>query len=326
MKVLVTGGAGYIGQFVTRALLRQGHHAVVVDNLSTGKRAAIGDADFLQVDITDGTAMRRAMHALGPDAVFHLAAMKSVADSWRQPERYMEVNVQGTAELLRAMADVGAGMLVYSGSCAIYGVPNRLPIDESQPAAPLNPYGETKWLAEQEIARAQNDWGLRCCALRYFNAAGAEMDGSAGEDLEHATNLVPTVMKAALRRIAYVPIYGTDYSTPDGTAIRDYVHVLDLAQAHLDAFKYLESGGESAAMNLGTGIGTSVRGLIETAKQVTGRPIPVREYERRPGDAPAVWADATVARQSLEWQPRYGIDDIVSSAWRWHERYPNGFE
>jgi UDP-glucose-4-epimerase GalE len=202
----------------------------------------------------------------------------------------------------------------------VYGTPTRLPVDEAHPAAPLNPYGESKWLAEEAIRRASDEWGLRHCVLRYFNAAGAAPDGSAGESLDRATNLLPIVMRVALGLDSHVPIYGTDYDTPDGTAVRDYIHVLDLADAHVRAVDYLAQGGKSEVLNLGTGRGTSVLELVAAAERAVVKPIPVSRAARRDGDVPAIWADPTRAADVLGWRAAFGLDDIATTAWRWHSR------
>jgi UDP-glucose-4-epimerase GalE len=211
-------------------------------------------------------------------------------------------------------------MLVYSGSCAIYGVPDEVPVDESSAPKPMNPYGESKWLAEEEIRTASAEWGLRSCILRYFNAAGAELDGSLGEKLDHSANLIPVVMRAALGLIPHVPVYGLDYDTPDGSAIRDYVHVQDLARAHLLALDYLSAGGATTAVNVGTGSGHSVLDVLAEAEQTTQRPIEIRNEGRRAGDAPAIWADTALAHQVLNWKSELELPDIIRSAWIWHSR------
>jgi UDP-arabinose 4-epimerase len=320
MRLLVTGGAGYVGGFTSRLLARAGHDITVVDDLSFGLREAAASTELVVADLTDADATRRVLQRVRPEAVLHFAALKSVAESWKDPERYRRVNVGGTRTLLAAMAEVGTTMLVFSGSCAIYGIPSRLPVDETSPAAPLNPYGQSKWEAEEAIAAAQREWGLQATTLRYFNAAGAELDGSIGERLEGAVNLIPAVMRAALGLAPYVEVFGRNLPTPDGTAIRDYVHVLDLAQGHLDALEYLAAGGASAVVNLGTGRGASVAEVIAAAEAISGVTIPTHDAPARDGDAPAIWADASRARALLGWQVQYGLDAIVRSAWAWHSR------
>jgi UDP-glucose-4-epimerase GalE len=324
MRLLVTGGAGYVGGFTTRMLTRKGHDVTVLDNLEAGRRTAVGAAQFIEADLADPQAVSAAVRHVQPDAVLHFAALKSVADSWRQPERYRAVNVGGTLALLNAMRDAGVPALVYSGSCSIYGLPARLPVDETQPAGPLNPYGQTKWEAEQALAGASREWGLRYCSLRYFNAAGAELDGSFGEPLEKSSNLVPVVMKAALGLTARVPVFGTDYDTPDGTAIRDYVHVLDLADAHDSALAFLTNGGQSTAINVGTGVGHSVLEVVRAVERAIGRPIPIHDEGRRPGDAPRIWADVRRSEQLLGWRATHGLEAIIDSAWQWHSKEARG--
>ena len=326
MRLLVTGGAGYIGGFVTRMLCRQGHDVTVVDDLSAGHPAAVSDASMLAFDFGDRPRLGALLRERDIEAVLHFAGLKSVEQSWGQPRRYLDVNVARTISLLNAMDDGGVQTLIYSSSCAIYGNATRLPVDENSEISPLNPYARTKWLAEQALQCAAEDGRLRYVALRYFNAAGAELDGSAGETLSGAVNVIPMVMKAALGVLPHFRINGTDYETDDGTAVRDYVHVLDLAEAHLAALAYLRSGGESASINVGTGTGTSVRQIVSETQRVSGRTIPVIESERRVGDPAAIWAGVGIAERTLDWRSRYGLDEIVRSAWEWHSRHPRGFD
>jgi UDP-glucose 4-epimerase len=293
----------------------------VVDDLSAHRDAGT-DSGLVVADIRDTAGLSTLLRERDVEGVLHFAALKSVADSWRRPEEYHQVNVGGTVALLDAMRHAQVPLLVFSGTCAVYGAPTTLPVTEEEPVAPLNPYGETKLLAEREIAARAAGGDLRFCTLRYFNAAGATLDGSMGERVADAPNLVPVVLGAAMGQRAHVPIYGTDYPTDDGTAERDYVHVLDLAAAHLRAQEYLRDGGESAAFNLGTGRPTSVREILAVAERITGRSIPVREEPRRAGDAPAIWADPTRSRQRLGWTAQYGIDEILETAWRWHQHLP----
>jgi UDP-glucose 4-epimerase len=321
MRLLVTGGAGYIGSITARLLREAGHEVTVVDDLSAHRNAGT-DGDLVVADIRDTAGLNTLLRERSVEGVMHFAALKSVADSWRRPEEYHQVNVGGTVSLLDAMPHAQVPLLVFSGTAAIYGAPKTLPVTEEELAAPLNPYGETKLLAEREIAARAARGDVRFCTLRYFNAAGATLDGSMGEQAADAPNLVPVVIGAALGKRSHVPIYGTDYSTDDGTAERDYVHVLDLAAAHLLALEYLRDGGESAAFNLGTGRATSVREIVAAAERITGRPIPVREEPRRAGDAPAIWADPTRANQRLGWTAHYGTDEILETAWRWYQHRP----
>jgi UDP-glucose 4-epimerase len=325
MKLLVTGGAGYIGGFVTRMLCRRGHEVTVVDDLSRGRRVAAGDASLVSLDFGDRPAMGRLMREREVEAVLHFAGLKSVAQSWDEPGRYLDVNVARTISVLNAMADADVQMLVYSSSCAIYGNATP-PIDETSPAAPLNPYARTKWLAEQALECAAEGRLLRYVALRYFNAAGAEVDGSAGEELVGGENLVPMVMKVALGMAPHLEIYGTDYATPDGTAVRDYIHVLDLAEAHVRSLEYLYGGKPSVCLNVGTGTGTSVRQIVAETERVVGQPIAVIESSRRTGDPAVVWASVELADRTLGWRSRYRVDEIVRSAWAWHSSHPHGFD
>jgi UDP-glucose-4-epimerase GalE len=324
MRVLVTGGAGYIGGFTTRALLDAGHEVTVLDTLDAGRADAVGDASLVIGDFGDRDLVREQLRSRGVEAVMHFAGLKSVAESVLQPDRYLAVNHGGTARLLGAMADAGVDLLIYSGTCGVYGAPDRLPVDETAPIAPINPYAQSKWLAEQEMQRAHREGALRYCALRYFNAAGAALAGTYGEDLAHAPNLVPVVIRTALGMTPYVPVYGTDYPTADGTAVRDYVHVLDLASAHLRALDYLCEEGAPGPLNLGTGKGTSVREVVAAAERASGITIATRDHPRREGDPPAVWADPERARTQLGWIAQHSITQIVETAWRWHSGSAQG--
>jgi UDP-glucose 4-epimerase len=325
MRLLVTGGAGYIGGFVTRLLVKHGHEVTVLDDLSSGHPAAAGGAELVDADVGDEPLVARTLSDRGIDAVLHFAAKKSVGQSWEDPHAYFDVNVAKTLALLRAMESAAVTRLIYSGSCGIYGDTESVPIVESHPADPQNPYAASKWLAEQAITWIARASGLRFVALRYFNAAGAEPDGSAGEDPRYADSLIPIVMRASLGIVAHVAIFGTDYPTNDGTAVRDYTHVVDLAEAHVKALDYLVDGGSSCTLNLGTGAGTSVRQIIEMTEQVAGRSVPVRAAPRRAGDPTAVWADASLAERTLGWRANLALGDIIESAWAWHSRHPQGY-
>ena len=322
MRVLVTGGAGYIGSHSVRALVAQGHEVVVLDTLEHGHREAIGEVPLIVGTAGDRALVRDLLVDARIEAVIHLAAYKSVEESVRSPERYVENNVRVSQRLLDAMAEARVDRLVFSSSCAVYGSPERLPVDEEAPLRPENPYGESKLLVERVLAAAS---GLRWIALRYFNAAGAALDGSIGEDWSDAPNLVPVVLKAAMGRIPELPVFGTDYPTLDGTAIRDYTHVLDIADAHVRALEALGDGEPSGVLNVGTGRGYSVREVVEAARAQTGAPIPVRELGRRPGDPAMIWADSRRIQRRLGWLPRYGIDEIIATAWQWHLGHPDGF-
>ncbi len=314
--ILVTGGAGYIGSHTAMQLAATGFQPVVLDDLSGGRRDFVRWGPMVEADVTNASALDAAMQAHSPDAVIHLAGLIDAADSVRQSERYRRVNVGGTKTLLEAMARHGVGTLVFSSSAAVYGAPAAASIVEDSPIAPLTPYGSTKAEAETLIAGA----GVQWVSLRYFNAAGADGSGEIGEAHEPETHAVPLAIAAALGGPAFT-IYGADYATPDGTAVRDYIHVSDLAAAHTRALAYLGGGGASIALNVGSGRGTSVRSLVAAVRRVGGAPVPIREGARRTGDAPRLVADIGAAKRRLGWKPlRSDIDTIVSTAWNWHRR------
>lgn len=325
MSILVTGGAGYIGSITVRLLGERGFEVVVLDTLEYGNRAAIGDVPLVVGDTRDETLLGRVIAEHDVDAVIHFAAYKNPGESMQQPERYFENNTCGTLGLLRAMQAAGVGNIVFSSTCAVYGTPKELPVAETNQLNPESPYGESKLMVEQMLKWFDVCHGLRYASLRYFNAAGAWPDASLGEDWRITLNLVPLVMKAALGRSAMVKVFGTDYPTPDGTAIRDYIHVVDLADAHIRALEYLRSADTSAIFNLGTGRGSSVKEVFDTAVRISGVDIPVEYTTRRPGDPVAIYADNRKARELLGWQPQYGLEDIVEHAWRWHSSHPDGY-
>jgi UDP-glucose 4-epimerase len=316
--VLVTGGAGYIGSHVVRALLERGHEPVVLDSLISGRRAAVGPARLIVGDVGDAALLGRLFSDQTYDAVLHFAALKSVEDSVRDPIRYFEHNVARTITLLGAMDRAGVPRFVYSSSAAVYGAPEVLPVTELAPMHPLNPYGESKRLVEVMLAWAHRRGLFQYAALRYFNAAGADEDGSIGEDWSQATNLIPLVLRAALRRGPPVRIFGDDYSTPDGTALRDYVHVTDLATAHVLALDALSEAEAPLVLNLGTEQAASVLEVIDMTRRISGLDVPAERAGRRPGDMPAIWADASLARERLGWQAERTLEDIIRTAWRWH--------
>jgi UDP-glucose-4-epimerase GalE len=280
--------------------------------------------DLIQGSVADGPLVRRILEERRIDAVLHFAAHKAVEESIAQPGRYFANNVSGSLALLEAMSATGVGAFVFSSTCAVYGEPPRVPIDESAPTRPENPYGESKLLVERALPWFEAV-GIRSVSLRYFNAAGAELDGRHGEDWNGAVNLIPVAIRAGLRRGPGLRIHGTDYPTPDGTAIRDYVHVIDLADAHIRALDYLAGGGTSTTLNLGTGVGSSVRAVVDAVAREIGDDVPTVEAGRRPGDPAAVWADARRAEAVLGWRARYGLTDIVASAVRWHREHPDGY-
>lgn len=325
MRILVTGGAGYIGSHTARHLAARGDDVVILDSLLSGHRGAVGDLPLIVGDIRDADLVESTVRDHRIESVVHFAGLKSVEASVSDPFGYFEVNVGGTMTLARAAITGGVRSFVFSSSCAVYGQPDRLPIDEKGALTPENPYGETKLATERLLRSLEAATGLRTVALRYFNAAGAADDGSTGEDWAGAVNLIPSVLRAAAGNEAFVRIFGTDFDTPDGTAIRDYVHVLDLAAAHARALDHLAGGGGSVAVNIGTGRGSSVREVITAAESVVGHPIAVLEEARRPGDPPAVWADARFASELLGWTAQRDLGAILESAWGWHSSHPRGY-
>jgi len=323
---MVTGGAGYIGSITVRLLGERGYDAVVLDTMEFGNRAAISDVPLVVGDTRDEALLERVFAEHAVDAVIHFAAYKNAGESMQLPERYFDNNVCATLGLLRGAQRAGIRHFVFSSSCAVYGTPSRLPVAESNELHPESPYGESKLMVEQMLRWFDTCHGLRYASLRYFNAAGAWPDASLGEDWRVTLNLVPLVMKAALGRCAAIKVFGTDYPTPDGTAIRDYIHVVDLADAHIRALEYLRANDRSATFNLGTGRGSSVKEALDTAVRVSGADIPVEYVARRPGDPVAIWADNTQAREVLGWEPRYGLEEIIEHAWRWHSSHPDGYD
>jgi UDP-arabinose 4-epimerase len=323
--VLVTGGAGYIGSHTCKALHRAGYQPVVVDNLSAGHRAAVRYGPLEVGDLLDAAGLDRIVARHAPTAILHFAAHAYVGESVRDPGKYYRNNVVGSLNLLEVARDHGIRHLVFSSSCATYGVPTEQPIGEHTPQQPVNPYGESKLMVERTLRDFAAAHGLQSVALRYFNAAGADPDGELGECHDPETHLIPLVIRAALDPLSPITVYGTDYPTPDGTAVRDYVHVADLADAHVRALDYLRRGGASTALNLGTGTGHSVREVLEAVGHVAGAPVPWIAGARRPGDPPMLVADAARARALLNWQPRSStLPELIASAWRWHTRATNG--
>ncbi|MCM0021125.1 MAG: UDP-glucose 4-epimerase GalE [Tagaea sp.] len=323
--VLVTGGAGYIGAHACKALARAGLRPVTLDDLSTGHREAVRWGPLEIGDVADRVFVDDAIARHRPSCVMHFAARAYVGESVADPARYYAANVIGTLALLDAMRARGLRRIVFSSSCAVYGAPARVPIDERAPAAPINPYGRTKLIAEWALADHAAAYGLAWIALRYFNAAGADPEGEIGEDHDPEPHLIPLALRAALPGGAALRIMGTDYDTPDGTAIRDYVHVADLAEAHVAAVRHLARGGESGSFNVGAERGHSVREIVAAAARVTGRAPAVENAPRRAGDPPRLIADARRAREILGFAPRRsaGIDEIVADSWRWIARRHN---
>ena len=325
MKVLVTGGAGYIGSHTVRRLTREGHEPIVYDNLSEGHKEAIGDCPLVQGDLADADLLRAVMADAAVEAVIHFAAHCSVGESVTDPAKYYRNNVANGLVLLDAMIDADVRRLVFSSSAAVYGIPEKTPIEEDHPKRPVNPYGRTKLHFEELLEEYAAAYGLAAVSMRYFNAAGASPDGDIGEDHEPETHLIPLVLQAALGKRDHIDIYGTDYGTPDGTCVRDYIHVDDLAEAHIRAVGHAQPG-TAIAYNLGNGQGYSVRQVIETARQITGRDIPAREAPRREGDPPSLVASASKIAAELGWRPRIpSLEDIIATAWKWRQTHPNGY-
>ncbi len=325
MATLVTGGAGYIGSITVRALRARGREVVVLDDLSKGHPAAVLGAPLVVGRIQDVDLVTRTIKDNGVDALVHFAALKSVGESVADPGRYFDENVGGTAALLRAAVAAGLQHIVFSSSAAVYGTPEHVPIGEDHPLRPESPYGETKVLVERMLPWFEQSAGAGSISLRYFNAAGAAGDGAVGEDYTATTNLVPLVMKAALGRRGPVSVFGDDYPTRDGTCVRDFVHVEDLAEAHVLALEHLERGGASAAVNLGTGVGSTVQEVLDAARAASGVAIPYEVVGRRPGDPVALVADNRRAASLLGWAPTRSLDEIVASAWAWHAAHPDGY-
>jgi UDP-arabinose 4-epimerase len=318
-NVLVTGGAGYIGSHACKALAAAGFVPITYDNLSSGHDWAVRWGPLEQGDILDQARLNEVFKDYQPSAVLHFAAHAYVGESVEDPAKYYRNNVAGSLSLLEAMREHGVGQIVFSSTCATYGVPQTIPIPDDHPQNPINPYGASKLMIERMLADFGAAYGLRSIALRYFNAAGADPDGEIGEDHDPETHLIPLVLEAAAGKRPSITIYGTDYDTPDGTCIRDYVHVTDLAQAHVLALKLLESGAEPAVYNLGIGIGFSVREVIRTALAITGRSIPAVEGPRRPGDPSRLVAEATRARNELGWEPQHcKLPTMIATAWHWN--------
>ncbi len=324
-RILVTGGAGYIGSVVVDQLLERGFQAVVLDDLSAGHRQAVArGAGFVQGGVGDRELVETLLEREHITAIIHLAAFALVAESVAQPRKYVTNNVTAARVLLEAAVRAKVRRFVFSSSCAVYGHPPRLPITEDTPQEPVNPYGETKRDFERLLADVGPRTGMGVVSLRYFNASGATE--RLGEDHDPETHLIPNVLTAALGRRAALEVYGTDYPTADGTAVRDYVHVADIADAHLRALDVKLDGGSAVAVNLGTGTGRSVREVVEAARRVTGRPVPTVERPRRPGDPPELVAAVGRAATVLGWRALHSsLDEILESAWRWHQAHPHGY-
>ena len=322
MKILVVGGAGYIGSVCAELLLDQGHGVTIFDNLSEGHRRALDPrAEFVEGDLVDRQLIEKTLAKQQPDAVMHFAANALVGESMQNPSKYFRNNIANGLNLLDAMISAGVEKIIFSSTCAIFGPPERVPIDEAMTPRPINPYGESKLAFEKILGWYGEIHGLKFVSLRYFNAAGAS--AKFGEDHRVETHLIPNVLKVALGQKPNLEIFGTDYETPDGTCIRDYIHIVDLARAHILALNVTRSG----FYNLGTGGGTSVRDVIDSCRKITGRNIDIVEKPRRPGDPPRLIASSEKIKRELGWRPQFqSLDAIIESAWKWHQKFPRGYE
>jgi len=320
-NILVTGGAGYIGSHTAKALARAGYRPVTYDSLVYGHRHAVKWGPFVEGDIADTAKLERVIKDEAIDAIVHFAAFAYVGESVTKPEIYFQNNVVGSLSLLDAMRHTGVKPIVFSSTCATYGMPDRMPITEDTLQRPINPYGETKLMIERALAWYGPAHDIRSVSLRYFNACGADPEGEIGEEHDPETHLIPLILDAALGKRAAIDVFGTDYPTPDGTAVRDYIHVQDLADAHVKALSYLFEGGATTQVNLGTGTGNSVTEVIDAVERVTGRKVPKRLVARRAGDPPELVADPSKANSLLGWRPRMSdIDSIIRTACAWHTR------
>jgi UDP-glucose-4-epimerase GalE len=319
-SILIAGGAGYIGSHAAKLLHERGYHPVVLDNLVYGHRWAAKWGTFIEADLNDRETVREVLLEHRIRAVMHFAAYTYVGESVRDPAKYYRNNVANTLTLLETMAEVESEHFVFSSTCATYGEPVEIPIPEDHPQNPINPYGRTKLVVEEMLRDFEGAYGIRHANLRYFNAAGADPDGEIGEDHDPETHLIPLVLQVALGRRPHIAIFGTDYPTPDGTCIRDYIHVTDLAEAHILALEHLLEGGDSRSYNLGNGAGYSVRQVIDEARRITGQSIPEIEARRRWGDPAQLVGSSAKIQKELGWKPSYaGLEQILDTAWRWHK-------
>jgi UDP-glucose-4-epimerase GalE len=325
MRILVTGGAGYIGSHAAKRFRERGHEVWVYDNLSVGHRAAVPADRLIVGDLADIPHLDQEVLIRRIEAVVHFAAFTYVGDSVREPGRYYQNNLVNTLNLMECLRRNGVGRFVFSSTAATYGVPEKVPITEGAPQYPINPYGSSKLAVERSLADYAAAYGWAYAALRYFNAAGAAADGTIGEDHDPETHLIPLAIQAVLGQRPHIEIFGTDYNTPDGTCIRDYIHVDDLAEAHQLALERLEPG-KGTCYNLGIGKGYSVREVIGAVAEVTGKPVPIREGPRRPGDPDALVASSEKIQRELGWRPRYtDLRQIIETAWNWHRTHPKGY-
>ena len=328
MTILVLGGAGYIGSHTVKELCDAGENVVVADCLATGHKEAVNKkARFYKGDIRDGAFLDEIFTKEKIDVVMHFCAFSLVGESVVDPIKYYDNNMGGAIMLLKKMHEHGLNKIVFSSTAAVYGEPERVPIMENDKTEPTNPYGETKLSMEKMFKWASKAYGINFVSLRYFNASGADQTGFIGEDHNPETLLIPLILQVPLGKRKFISIFGTDYPTPDGTCIRDYIHVTDLAQAHILAAKYLMAGNKSDIFNLGNGVGFSVKEVIETARKVTGHPIPAKEEGRRAGDPAQLIASSAKAREILGWKPEHdSLEEIIASAWKWHKNNPMGYE
>lgn len=327
MKILVTGGAGYIGSHTVAELLEMGYGTVTYDNLQKGHRDAVLGGEFIRGDLRDAETLEKAFRENAIDAVIHFAADSLVGESMQKPQKYFDNNVVSGLSLLGNMVKYSVRKIIFSSTAACYGEPEKVPIDETNSTVPTNPYGESKLIFEKMLRWHDEAYGIKYVSLRYFNAAGAHKSGRIGEDHDPESHLIPIVLKAALDRTRQVSVFGTDYPTKDGTCVRDYIHVTDLALAHILALKKLEEGGKSSIYNLGNGSGFSVKEVIGIAEKVAGCRIKTESSARRPGDPAVLIASSEKIKKELNWNPRYyELETIIRTAWEWHSKFPGGFK
>lgn len=327
MKLLITGGAGYIGSITNRFLRDQGHTTVVFDNLTTGHKEAIGDTRLIVGDLRKPEDIEKAFSGESFDAVIHFAALALAGESMEKPAEYFENNIMGGTNLLEAMWKAGCKTIIFSSTCAVYGFSKKLPVAEEESYKPVSVYGASKRMFEEVLEWYDTIYGVKHVNLRYFNAAGALLDGTLGEAHTMETHIIPKALDAATGKASEFHLYGDDYKTKDGTCIRDYIHVLDLADAHVKAVEYLKNGGASASINLGVGKGYSNKEVLGMVEKVTGKKVPVKVAPRRPGDPDAIYADNTKAKKILGWNPQHSdLETIVKTAWDWYQKHPNGYK
>ncbi len=320
-NILIIGGAGYIGSHVNKALTKIGFNTIVFDNFSTGHRDFVKWGKLVEGDLSNYDLLCQVLKENGIDCVMHFAAFAYVGESVTNPQKYYVNNVQNTITLLNAMVACKVDKFIFSSSCAVFGEPKELPITEETPKSPINPYGKTKLMVESILEDYSAAYGLKYVALRYFNAAGADPESEVGEDHTPETHLIPLVLDAAIGKRPNIQVYGSDYNTPDGTCVRDYIHVNDLADAHIKSYEYLAKGGQSEVFNLGNGIGYSIKEIIETARKVTGKEIIEILAPRRAGDPPSLYASSVKIKNLLGWEPKFNdINQIISNAWEWHKK------